>query len=245
MADVKEHYDTLLSEHYGWMTAHSATSGREFTDFLKRCGVVCRGKALDLGAGNGLQSIPLASAGCHVTSVDFCEKLLDELKQKAEELPLTCVCSDLTKFTQYVNGPFDLILCCGDTLTHLEHHTDVTKLIKDISESLSAGGTVYFSFRDYSVPLTGTNRFIPVKSDRHTVMTCFLEYHDNHLDVTDMIYQYTDEGWVFKKSTYRKLRLMTDDVIASLEKYGLRVFHTSRQNGMIHLLAQVSENHPA
>lgn len=44
------------------------------------------GVAVDLGAGCGFQSIPLAQLGFRVTAIDLDKKLLDELKANSGEL---------------------------------------------------------------------------------------------------------------------------------------------------------------
>ena len=75
--------------------------------------------ALDLGAGLGLHSVALAKRGFQVTAIDSCGMLLEDLRSHATGLPIKIVDADILAFPAHVSGPCDVILCLGDTLTHL------------------------------------------------------------------------------------------------------------------------------
>ncbi len=132
---VKKHYDTHLAKFYSWMTGDFETKANEFQKLLVDNGIVPTSSknALDLGAGHGLQSIPLAKIGFHVIAVDFSEQLLDELRVNAGGLDIEIHHDDIRNINQFANKEIELIVCCGDTLSHLNDKMDVKKLITDIS----------------------------------------------------------------------------------------------------------------
>lgn len=78
---VKEHYDNHLGHIYSWMTGDFQTKCNEFRNFLTDNFILPSTNkiAIDLGAGHGLQSIPIAEIGFQVLAVDFNQQLLDEL----------------------------------------------------------------------------------------------------------------------------------------------------------------------
>jgi 2-polyprenyl-3-methyl-5-hydroxy-6-metoxy-1,4-benzoquinol methylase len=119
---VKEHYDNHLGHFYSWMTGDFNTKCIEFKSFLSENLIKPSGNkvALDLGAGHGLQSIPLAEIGFQVFAIDFNQKLLDELNLNAKDLDVTVINDDIRKIETFANKP-ELIVCCGDTLSHLEN----------------------------------------------------------------------------------------------------------------------------
>src|SRR5262247_4082601 len=129
---------------------------------------------VDLGAGFGMHAIPLARAGARVIAVDSSAHLLAELTRLAAGLDVTTVHDDLLSFRAHVTAKADAVLCMGDTLTHLPEHTHVDFLVQEVHEALAPGGHFVLSFRDYSVPLEGDARFIPVRSDERRILTCFL-----------------------------------------------------------------------
>ena len=65
MSTVKEHYENVLSEVYVWMFDGFDNALKKNTDFFKiyKISPTRSGVAIDLGAGCGFQSIPLAKAG--------------------------------------------------------------------------------------------------------------------------------------------------------------------------------------
>jgi 2-polyprenyl-3-methyl-5-hydroxy-6-metoxy-1,4-benzoquinol methylase len=82
---AKEHYDKLLGGVYSWMIGDFQTLvNRQKEEFVK-AGIVATPSslALDLGAGNGVQSIALSDLGFKVTAIDFNRQLIDELKANA------------------------------------------------------------------------------------------------------------------------------------------------------------------
>ena len=118
------------------------------------------GTAVDLGAGFGLHSLPLARRGFSVVAIDSYEPLLKELVSRKGSLPISTVNADLLAFRAHTPKPVDVIVCMGDTLTHLPNHSAVELLFRDVAASLRPGGLFAATFRDYvSSPLQGDARF--------------------------------------------------------------------------------------
>src|SRR5690606_36022030 len=211
---AKEHYDNHLGKYYSWMTGDFRARVDEFSKCIKDNAITpgTTKIALDLGAGHGIQSIPLAELGFDVIAIDFNQQLLDELKENASGLKITALNDDIRRVAHFATNP-EVIVCCGDTLSHLESKQEIEKLVADISNVLDRHGKVIFSFRDYSTPLTGTDRFIPVKSDSDRILTCILDYGIDFVNVTDLLYERTNDGWEQKVSTYRKVRLVTSEIV--------------------------------
>jgi SAM-dependent methyltransferase len=88
-------------------------------------------------------------------------------------------------FAAHVDGPLDLILCMGDTLTHLSSTDDVERLCSQVASLLAPGGRFIVTFRDYSRPPQGDDRFIPVRSDSERIHTCVLEECGDRIVVHD------------------------------------------------------------
>ncbi len=182
MASVAEHYEHLLAEHYSWLFGGFDTKVAENREFFKAHSLTPRkgGSAVDLDPGPGFQSIPLAQSGFSVTAIDLNEKLLNELQLNSEGLSINTLQDDLTKFASHCANDIELCVCMGDTLTHLNSKGLVAKLLKDIHGALEEDGKVVLTYRDLTNELTDLERFMPVKSDQHTIFTCFLEYETDN-----------------------------------------------------------------
>jgi len=234
MVSTKQHYDNHLAEHYAWMLGDIKPKQLAFKEILLKNGInVKKGsKAIDLGAGSGLHSLALAELGYEVIAIDFCKQLLDEIEKQNEHLAIQPICDDILNVAKYATEPVDLIVCAGDTLTHLQDLKTMQQLIDIIAHLIKSDGNIYFSFRDYTISLLGIDRFIPVKSDKDKIMNCFLEYTDTQVDVTDIIHVFKDNIWHTKLSTYTKLRLSSVDVIYYLEKTGMTVTKFVKTNNL-------------
>ena len=236
--DVKTHYHHHLARIYPWMSGDFETKCAEFRKFLNEHQISSENSAsaIDLGAGHGIQSIALARQGFRVIAVDFNAHLLSELAARSHDLKITTVCDDLRKVSAFAEQP-ELIVCCGDTLAHLESMTEVEMLIVQMARTLAPKGKVILSFRDYSTPLTGNDRFIPVKSDPNLILTCILDYEKDFVNVTDLVHEHQEGAWKQKVSAYRKVRITPKHIIEMLHSSGLTVEHTDEINRMHYVIA--------
>lgn len=236
---VKEHYDNHLGHFYSWMTGDFHAKTNEFKRFLTDNFIKPTSKnktAIDLGAGHGLQSIPLAEVGFKVLAIDFNQKLLDELKVNAYGLDIKVIKDDIKNVVTFADKP-ELIICCGDTLSHLDNKIEVKTFIQDTVKSLDKNGKLILSFRDYSTKLAGLDRFIPVKSDDTKILTCILDYEDEFVNVTDLLYEKTNAVWIQKVSTYKKVRLFTSEVVEQLEANGMTIKFNQIVNRLTTIIA--------
>ena len=82
--NAKEHYDNHLGHFYSWMIGDFNEKKNEFLDFCMAHKIKPTESkiAIDLGAGNGIQSVPLAELGFKVTAVDFIKLCLMNLIQE-------------------------------------------------------------------------------------------------------------------------------------------------------------------
>ncbi len=239
MATVAEHYKSHLAPVYLWMAGGmDAALARGESEIESVCsGAGIGTTAVDLGAGFGMHTIPLARRGCSVVAIDSSSTLLDALRDHAGGLPVKTVENDVLSFQRHLDAPAHLILCMGDTLTHLPDQASVEKLLSLAAESIQSGGKFITTFRDYTAPLVGPGRFIPVRSDADRLLTCFLEYEPDHVNVHDVLHERSGSTWELRVSAYRKLRLAPAWVSAALQAAGFSVLVESGPGGMVRLVA--------
>lgn len=239
MVSVADHYQSHLAPIYAWMSggldAAIARGEAEIDAILPALPKTTR--AVDLGAGFGMHSIPLGRRGCSVLALDTSSHLLEQLKGLAATLPVTAVEGDLLGFARYLDRPADLILCMGDTLTHLKDRSTTLELFDLAAETLRPGGKFIATFRDYTMALVGSARFIPVRSDAERILTCFLEYAPDYVDVHDLLQERDGDAWRLRISVYRKLRLEPQWIATSLKSRGFGVRSEPGLAGMIRIIA--------
>jgi len=241
MASVNEHYDNHLGAIYGWMIGDFETAKTTAREELRAAGIFDgAGRiAVDLGAGPGTHAIALAEAGYSVTAIDACAELLEELRGNDRAGTVRCVHADLTDLGGYCDNAADVVLCMGDTLTHLPSLASVDALFADVADVLAPGGLFIATFRDYaSTTLEGDARFIPVRQAKSRILTCFLEYEDTTVTVHDLLHEWTESGWALRVGSYPKLRLSPESARSTLERLGLAASLASGPRGMAQLIAR-------
>jgi 16S rRNA G1207 methylase RsmC len=122
---------------------------------LDRCHYPHGPRVLDIGCGFGDSKLQIAGQvgpTGEAVDMDCAENFIHAAENNARK-----------------NGVNNARFFIGDTVTHLPGHDAVESLIEKSAAALSPGGTLVLSLRDYTVPLTGDQRFIPVRSgdERH------------------------------------------------------------------------------
>ena len=240
MADVKAHYDNLLAPYYSWIFGGLKLKLEENRKFFRdhKIQPELSGVAMDLGAGCGFQAIPLAEAGFKVIAIDICRDLLADLGKSAGELSIETLEDNLLNFSVHRPANTELIVCMGDTLTHLDSLETVHGLLKNVYQALESNGRLVLSFRDLTFELKDLDRFIPVRSESNLIFTCFLEYEKDYVKVHDIIYEKIKDQWQLKKGFYRKLRIPPDWTKECLLKIGFEVEEFDIHNGMVTVTAR-------
>ena len=106
---------------------------------LKRYLNLIHGKeVLDLGIGQGRNSVPLAQLGFNVTGVDYSTKCLEICKNACDKINL--IHSDIRAFNIERNK-YDLIQ--SRFVLHFFHKDDSYEIIKNIKDNIKIDGMVY------------------------------------------------------------------------------------------------------
>jgi 2-polyprenyl-3-methyl-5-hydroxy-6-metoxy-1,4-benzoquinol methylase len=239
MATSATHYETHLGPVYSWMLgdldAAFARGASEIDDLPLPAG---RGVAVDLGAGLGLHSLALAKRGFDVVAFDNCEMLLGELRARGGSAPIVIHNADLLEFRRFLPDPAQVIVCMGDTLTHLPALSAVDSLLTAVAAALPRAGVFAATFRDYAtVALKGEQRFILVRADDTRILTCFLEYQDHQVMVHDLLHEKEQGRWRQAISSYPKLRLAPSWVMVKLSALGFSAKRDDTQSGMVRIVA--------
>jgi SAM-dependent methyltransferase len=239
---VLTHYDTFLAGSYAWIRGGLDEQAQKNKKFFSSHSILPRDNrvAIDLGAGCGFQAIPLAQLGYSVTAVDFCQPLLDELRRDAGSLPVETIRSDIRQYPSWSGRHPGLIVCMGDTLTHLHSLADVEDLIRQCFSELDYGGRLVLTLRDYSREPDGAVVVIPVLHDENQIFLCRLEYHADTITVQDILYSRREGIWGRTTGNYTKIRIAPDTLARMLTGAGFGLEYSAVNDGMITVVADKS-----
>ena len=235
---TKEHYDTHLAYFYEWMAGDFETKHKEQCDFFERNEInpLQNKIAIDLGSGHGLQSIALAKLGFEVKAIDFNQQLLNSLRIRGKEFGVQVFQQDLVSDENFKEQT-ELIVCMGDTIAHLESADQIHLLLERSFKCLLNDGKLILSYRDYGTELTDTQRFIPVKADDNKILTCFLEYFEDKVSVTDLLHERINGQWVQRVSSYSKVRVTNQMIEQIVVDAGFAILKREVINRMNYLIA--------
>jgi len=236
---AKEHYDNHLASFYEWMIGDFEAKQKEQQNFFEtnRIKPLQNKIAIDLGSGHGLQSMALAKLGFQVRSVDFNKQLLENLRIRGKELGIQVFERDLLSERNFQDEA-ELIVCMGDTIAHLESVDQIELFLDQSFKCLLGNGKLILSYRDYGTELVDTQRFIPVKSDDDKILTCFLEFSNDKVKVTDLLHERINGQWIQKVSSYFKVRI-TKQLIEKLAlDAGFKILKSEVINRMNYLIAK-------
>ena len=106
------------------------------------------GRILELGAGSGRVTIPLARAGYEVVAVDASRPMLDKLRARVAALPsavakrITVVEGDLRDFA--IGKQVPLAIAAFNVLEHLYTRVEVDACLRCVVDHLAPGGAFVF-----------------------------------------------------------------------------------------------------
>lgn len=246
MNTAGEHYDRLLGPIFKWSVSVGGDPFERGAALLRRLDVMDGATYLDLGAGFGAHAIPLAEAGMTVTAVDASAALVGELRAAARsrKLSITSSTQDLLAFLHRAGDRrWDVILCLGDTLTHLSSVEEVQQMLRAAAQHLRPGGRLVVGYRDStSSTLEGLDRFIPVARDARRSMHCLLEALDpRRLRVTDIVTEIDADGPSTRMSDYIKLRIGAAEVSAWGAESGLQTVAQTIEQGSSHIILRLAQ----
>jgi len=149
--EISKYYDDIFPVDKEQVNFLSETSGKP-PKYL-----------LDIACGTGGYSLELAKLGYKVTAVDLDEKMVKELKNKAENLniDIQAIQSNMLDIDKRINNKFDLAFCIGNSLVHLAGEREIEKFLKEMKGMLNENGSLIVQIINYDRVLENKVSFLP------------------------------------------------------------------------------------
>jgi len=119
---------------------------------------------LDVACGNGMHAMMLAEMGAAVTAADIAEAMLGQARRRASDagLAVRWVHAPMQEIASHVEGPFDAILCLGNSLPHLLDAHQLTRTLAGFARLLAPRGVVVLGLLNYARVLARRERIVGV-----------------------------------------------------------------------------------
>ena len=185
---------------------------------------------LDCSCGIGTQAIGLAGHGYRVHATDLSPAAVERATQEAaaRSVSLTVGVADFRSLASQVEGSFDVVLSCDNSLPHLLADEDLVLAAQNMHAKLRDSGLLLISIRDYDhLTLDKPRATWPQVFDDPTGQRIVFQVWNWSDDggtysFSMFILLETGDGWITKHyaATYRAL--LRADLTAVLARAGFR-----------------------
>jgi SAM-dependent methyltransferase len=120
---------------------------------------------LDCSCGIGSDAIALARKGLAVTASDGSEDMVAETRRRSEQygIAMTVAWSQWQDLPNRVPGPFELVLCLGNSFVHTETRANRIAALEGMRKVLSPGGTLIVDSRNWELLYESRPRIVPAR----------------------------------------------------------------------------------
>jgi glycine/sarcosine N-methyltransferase len=192
-------------------------------------------RVIDVACGTGMHAIELARRGYEVVGADLSAPMIERAKENAstagikvrfavagfgelaEKLALSPV--------EGVSGPFDAVLCLGNSLPHVLNAGDLSNTLADFAAVLRPGGLLLIQNRNFDVVLARRERFMGPEAhregNREWLFVRFYDFPDDTITFNMVVLRRDAEGQWSQQVEATELRpLIYSELIASLTAAG-------------------------
>lgn len=156
------------SDHYWWKNENRFSTDETdhtpyYSTILKLAKDIGTGRALDLGAGEGADSIRLAKLGFIVDSVEISDVAVEKIKVLAEanNVDINVLCSDINSYNFAYD--YDIIMING-VLHYLDEDSKIDILTKVVNHT-KVGGINCISLFSTATPVPECHQVVSVYPD--------------------------------------------------------------------------------
>jgi SAM-dependent methyltransferase len=109
-------------------------------------------RILDVSAGIGTQSLPLAEMGYEVVARDLSPNAIRRLRREAQTrgLSIDADTADMREVRNSVSGLFDAVVSFDNSIPHLLTDAEIRASFSEFGRLLAPGGQLLVSVRDYA-----------------------------------------------------------------------------------------------
>ena len=146
--DLADLYDVIYVDWEAACRRHGAAILEVVAELAASRGAPLR--VLDVSAGIGTQSLPLAAAGMEVTARDLSPGAIARLRREAAArgLEVDAGVSDMRSLD--TDGPYDVVVSLDNSVPHLPDDDEVLRAFREAYRVLAPEGRVVISVRDYA-----------------------------------------------------------------------------------------------
>ena len=171
-SEIEQFYATLSANYHLIFADWHASVQRQggiLTKLVRQYLPEARRTLLDCACGIGTQAIGLALNDFQVHGTDLSADAIEQARQNAESfgVAMTFGVADFRELAQQVQGTFDAVICCDNSIAHLHTEADLALAFQNMAAKIAPGGLLLVSLRDYDRLVQEKPRsYTPTVADR-------------------------------------------------------------------------------
>jgi ubiquinone/menaquinone biosynthesis C-methylase UbiE len=167
-----------LAENYDDMTGFEKRARNERTILETLQQKFGFKSALDTACGTGLHAILLQQMGVKTVGVDISSKMLERARINADRagVKVTWILCSLEKMIKSVDQSFDVILCLGNSLPHIQNQRQLQKILQECNQMLSYNGRIICQLLNYNKILKERQRVVNITKNNHILYIRFYDF---------------------------------------------------------------------
>jgi glycine/sarcosine N-methyltransferase len=180
---------------------------------------------LDTACGTGQHAIALARRGYQVVGTDLSAPMVERARQNAAAagIQIPFVVAGFGQLAS-LGGPFDALLCLGNSLPHLLTESALAGALADFAAALRPGGLLVIQNRNFDRVWTARERFIGPQSYQGTegewLFVRFYDFHEETLTFNMVRLRRTEAGWAQDVDATELRPIFRDGLAAALATVG-------------------------
>jgi len=220
-------YDNL-ADNYDAITgaAGRADSTEAFVDeLLQRCNVT---SAVDAACGTGLFTRALGRRGIRVVGADISARMLDKAREapESDDLPITWLHAPMQDLATHLEGPFDAVICMGNSLPHLLDNADLDATLAGFASLLAPGGLLALHVLNYAQILADRERVVGVTRDGDKQYVRFYDFLHGLLRFNILEIEWQGDASHTQLNSTTLHPYVLHDLAAALVRHGLTDLQT-------------------
>jgi glycine/sarcosine N-methyltransferase len=188
-------YDQLLGE-YDQMIDWESRLGRETPFFEKLFADYHVKSVLDAGCGTGRHCFHFSTLGAEtVVGADSSEKIVELAQGRAAAIggELRFVQAGFTELADRISGPFNLVSCLGNSISHVLTYDELELAFKHFRKLITRDGVVLIHLLNWERKIAQEERFFPPRShptpEGEKLFFRFLDFHEELVTMNLVIFQ--------------------------------------------------------
>jgi glycine/sarcosine N-methyltransferase len=134
--------------------------------------------ALDAGCGTGLHAVVLARLGVRTVASDLSAEMLEQARRNAveQEVRVEWVQADFTNLAERIKGPFEALLCLGNSLPHVLSPEDLARTFDSFSRLITGEGPLVVQILNYERILARAERIVGIAREQNLYFVRFYDF---------------------------------------------------------------------